>query len=299
MKALFRNPFFLSGFVIVLLLIVSSFLYSFVLKDYIPDPPRLVYGEGRRLIDAPPYPPSLKHPFGVTRQTEDVFWKVIDGAKYTIGIALIVSLLRVFLSLIGGIIHAFYLQFLNPVIDAFVRVFRAIPTVFLVMLFLLVENYNIRSGMVILTVVAIPPLANVIQVEIKQFLKNDFITCSRTLGASNCWLLFKHVMPYLRTRLILFYAQQIVQTLFVIVQLGAFQVILGGLKDVSADDISDVSNPHLSKTNEWSGVIGLSYRELMLDKWIVVGPCIGFVVAIFAFNLIVKGVEQSSVKREL
>ncbi|MEC5189480.1 hypothetical protein [Geobacillus thermodenitrificans] len=48
----------------------------------------------------------------------------------------------------------------------------------------------------------------------------------------------------------------------------------------------------ISLSNEWSGLIGLSYREMMLDQWIVVGPCVAFIVAIFAFKLMRKGLEQ-------
>jgi peptide/nickel transport system permease protein len=60
----------------------------------------------------------------------------------------------------------------------------------------------------------------------------------------------------------------------------------------NSDGLGPSEKVALSLSNEWSGLIGLSYREMMLDQWIVIGPCVAFVVAIFAFKLMGKGLEQ-------
>ncbi|PGS51212.1 hypothetical protein [Bacillus sp. AFS041924] len=84
------------------------------------------------------------------------------------------------------------------------------------------------------------------------------------------------------------FVQQIIQVLLLLVHLGVFKLIVGGSLIVNTGE-REVT---VSLSNEWSGLIGLSYAELMLDKWIVIGPCIGFVLTIIAFTLIKKEIEK-------
>jgi peptide/nickel transport system permease protein len=302
MIRLFCNRLFLFGITLIGGLLVISFLYSYYLKEIIPTPEFMLYDDNNRLIDKAPYPPSWQHPFGVDRYGEDVFWKVVDGAKYTIAIALVVSIFRVLLGTLSGIVYAFYLSRFRTLVDAVIRAYRFIPIIFLTLLFLVpLQLAALETGsgktsmplqMVILIVAALPMLTGLIGNEISVFLKNEFIDCSRLLGAGNLHLLRKHVIPYLRPRLLLYVVQQTVQTLLLLVHLGVLGVLVGGIKEVVKGDIFKPEKAVLSLSNEWSGLIGLSYRELMLDQWIVLGPCIAFSVSIFAFNLIAKGIEQ-------
>jgi peptide/nickel transport system permease protein len=297
----FRNVYFTTGFIIAAGLLLASFLYSYWLKDIIPQPPERIYNEAGRLVDVPPYPPSWVHPFGVDRQGEDVFWKVIDGAKYTIFTALAVSLLRLAFGTVGGIMYAFYLQKFRFIAESIVRAFRFVPAIFLTMLFFAfipLEEQGAGMGVLIkqllvLAAVALPPLMLVIGNDIAVFLQNEFVVSSRLMGADNVWLIRKHVLPYMRPRLFLLFTQQTVQSLLLLVHLGAFQILLGGVKVIyDSDGLGPPEKVAFSLSNEWSGLIGLSYREMMLDQWIVVGPCVAFIVAIFAFKLMGKGLEQ-------
>jgi peptide/nickel transport system permease protein len=151
----------------------------------------------------------------------------------------------------------------------------------------------LMKQILVFAAVALPPLMMVIGNDIAVFLQNEFVVSSRLMGADNFWLIRKHVLPYMRPRLFLLFIQQTVQALLLLVHLGVFQILLGGRKII---DISDGLGPPekvaLSLSNEWSGLIGLSYREMMLDQWIVIGPCVAFIVAIFAFKLMGKGLEQ-------
>lgn len=106
-KRLFKNPSFLAGFFFIGLLLLLSFVYPFLIKPHLELPPSMLYKDGK-LVDLPPYPPSWTYLFGVDRFGGDVFWMVIDGAKYTILIAVFVGVLRIFLAVGGGIIYAFY-----------------------------------------------------------------------------------------------------------------------------------------------------------------------------------------------
>jgi peptide/nickel transport system permease protein len=302
LKKLVKNKKLFIGCSFILLLLLFSFVYSLFLHNIISQPPDAIYGEDHRLVDVPPYPPSKEHPLGVDRYGEDILWKVIDGAKYTIMVAFIVSVIRITISLFGSILFVMFLHRLTFIIESFIRAFRFIPGVILAYIFFMtiksdtgISNLTlITQQVLVLGFIGGIPLTGYLATELRGFLKNDFIKCSQSLGATKSWLIRKHIMNYLRPRLLILFAQQVVQSLLILVHLGVFQMIIGKVKTLKfMNGISSADSVTLSLSNEWSGLIGLSYRELMLNQWIVVGPSVAFVLTIYSFRLIEKGLKET------
>ncbi|MFF2879063.1 peptide ABC transporter permease [Gottfriedia sp. NPDC057991] len=285
------------GSVILLGLITFSFIYTYFIKDTIKPAPALLYNAEGKLVDTYGYPPSWKYLFGVDRFGRDVFWMVIDGAKYTLSIAIVVGLMRV---IFGGLLGTFF-GFMNQrflkIIEPILNAFRFVPAVIIIFPFF--ERLNdvseaarektIAIQISLLIIISIPVLMNSIGEEVRDFLKNDFITSSRVIGARNSWIRRKHVIPYLRSRILLLFVQQTIQTLFLLTQLGVFKLFIGGVKVLYLD--LGVDRP-MSQANEWSAMIGANYIELSIDSWVIIGPSIAFIVSIFAFNLIKLGIER-------
>jgi peptide/nickel transport system permease protein len=294
MNEFLKNKKLVLGCSIILYLLIFSFAYSLFLNKTISPPPEAIYGEDHRLVDIPPYPPSKEYPLGVDRYGENILWRVIDGAKYTIIIALIVSVIRITISLFASLLYVIFLYRFKFLIEAFIRAFRFVPAVILAYIFFMTIKYNsdistlnlIIQQILILGVIGGIPLTGYLATELRGYLKNDFIKCSQSLGANKSWLIRKHVLNYLKPRLIILFTQQVVQSLLILVHLGVFQMLIGKTKILKfMDGISSSNSVTLSLSNEWSGLIGLSYRELMLDQWIVLGPSLAFILTIYSFRL--------------
>ncbi|XXM72701.1 ABC transporter permease [Lysinibacillus sphaericus] len=301
MSNLVKNRKIILGGSVILLLFFTSLFYSFYLHKFIPQPPEAVYGPDHRLVDVPPYPPGKHYIMGVDRFGEDVFWKVIDGAKYTLMIAVAVSCMRMGIGIFGGILTVMFLRPFTFFIDSFIRAFRFVPAVMVAYIFFTAVKIDpeipsqslIAQQLLILGFIGGIPLSGYLTAEIREFLQNDFIKCSQSLGAGKSWLIKKHIMTFLHPRLIILFTRQVVQSLLILVQLGVFQMVIGKVEELkNSDGISASGSVTLSLSNEWSGLIGLSYRELMLDQWIVLGPSLAFVITIYSFRLIEKGLEE-------
>ncbi|MEH7402980.1 ABC transporter permease subunit [Gottfriedia acidiceleris] len=285
------------GSFIILGLITFSFIYTYFIKDTIKPAPALLYNAEGKLVDTYGYPPSWKYLLGVDRFGRDVFWMVIDGAKYTLSIAIVVGFMRV---IFGGLLGAFF-GFMNQrllkIIEPILNAFRYVPAVIIIFPFFeklndvpeAVKEKTIAIQISLLIIISIPVLMNSISEEVRDFLKNDFITSSKVIGARNGWIRRKHVIPYLRSRILLLFVQQTIQTLFLLTQLGVFKLFIGGVKVLYLD--LGVDRP-MSQANEWSAMIGANYIELSIDSWVIIGPSIAFIVSIFAFNLIKLGIER-------
>lgn len=90
-----RYKYFL--FPIILLLIISIALPYFQEESKVVE---YRYNEKGEIVEAAPFSISRAHWFGTDREGEDLFYKVIDGAKYTILISFFVAVARVIISLL-------------------------------------------------------------------------------------------------------------------------------------------------------------------------------------------------------
>ncbi|MGG2028837.1 ABC transporter permease subunit [Gottfriedia sp. S16(2024)] len=290
-----RFPFLVSLFFLIGL-VAFSFLSKYVLKVQIIIPTTLLHDINGNMIKALPFPPSFDFPLGVDRRGKNLFWAVIDGARYTILIGLAVSLLRVGLGVCLGVFYGIYLKKMRTFFTTFERAFRFIPAILLVMLFFDVNLFSdatkgftsIVSIIFWLTVVALPSLVHVVGNEVSHFSKEDFITASRAMGSTKFRVIRKHVMPFLRSRILHMIVQQMISILLLLVHLGVFRVFVGGSTKFCYDTVNCTRVPH---SNEWSALIGVSYQELMLDQWIVFGPSIAFILTLLACNVMKRMLE--------
>lgn len=298
MMKLLKTPSFIIGFLFLFILIVTSLLYPAWIKPHLEPPPELVYEEGV-LMDKPPYPPSLKYPLGVDRIGQDTFWNVIEGAKYTLFIAALIGTLRMVLGIGTGILYGLYRERFSWAIEPLTRAFRFIPTILIAMMFFVSEGGLdiIFKQCLMLAIITFLPLTSVIGNELLYYLKNEFIHASRLLGGSKWWIIKVHIMHHLRPRMIVILLQQIAQSLVLLVQLGAFLFVIGGYELIDLGPPGDPSNIATSLSHEWSGMIGLSYQELQYNKWIVLGPSLGFVLSLFSLNLMLRGIQNGLTDR--
>lgn len=233
---------------------------------------------------------------------QHIFFILIQGAKYTIGIAVLVATLRVLISSFVGLIFGDFLSKLNKYMSGLVNGFYYIPVALLcyILLFDVIvmppgftDDYSFMQKVVyelmILTVVAIPTSSLLIGNQINHVYKEEFITTAKTLGGSRLHILKKHVLPYMGPRLLIQFTQEIVQVLVLLIHLGVFHVLFGGTLERDFDESQKV---YVSVSSEWSGLVGEGFEHLGGWTWNFFAPVIAFMLVILAFNFMMKGMED-------
>lgn len=168
LKKLCKHPLFLVGFIFLVLLVSSSLIHAMVFHSKIPLTTFLYDSQGK-IIAGGPFNPLDVPPLGTDSMGREMFFVLIQGAKYTIGIAIIVAGLRVIISSFVGLILGDYLSKLNKYFSGLVNGFYYIPTALLcyVLLFDVImipygfeDEYSFMQKVVfelfVLTAVAIP-----------------------------------------------------------------------------------------------------------------------------------------------
>jgi peptide/nickel transport system permease protein len=294
-KAIWKDPFFLAGFLFIFTLISFSFYHHFVMNNEIYEN-QIIY-EGITPVDKAPFEPSSKYWFGSDRMGADLFYQIISGAKYTLGIAFVASILRIFLSFLGGVLLLSAGKVL-PVFKGLGQSFYYIPSALLIFFIVgpIITSEQITFWekaffqILLIVLIAIPNTAILIKEEINLIQQNEFITSAKLMGGSRVRILFKHIMPHLWPRLILMYVQQVIAVLLLLAHLGILGVFFGGT--IYREYGMEFTIP-VSVSNEWSGLLGGYYYQLRLAPWLVFFPVLSFAAVIMAFNFMAEGIKRA------
>lgn len=103
---------------------------------------------------------------------------------------------------------------------------------------------------------------------------------------------YKHLLPELSTRLVLLFAQQMIQVLILLAHLGVLAIFIGGAETLALGDPLNVQLVDIPLAGEWSGIIGMSFMKLQAAPWVILIPLSCFAVTILALNLIIQGIQN-------
>ncbi|MBT2678900.1 peptide ABC transporter permease [Bacillus sp. ISL-35] len=295
MSKLLKTKKFIFGVSFLSIILVLSILNT-VLNDGKIRQVQFVYNEDGTLEKAPPYPPLDVFLLGSDMYGYDMLHTVIEGAKYSIGIVLIVAFLRMLLSIVLS-------YFLFRVPERIFNLLKAIaePLSFfpqtLIAYFLLatVVMYTINGfhhplwvrvvyEFIILVVIALPSLTVQLIEQKRSVWREEFIESAITLGGSKRHIYFKHILPQLYEEWILMFSQQFLQVLTLLVHLGVMLVLFGGT--IMGE------GPPSSVTHEWSGLIGLNKRFMLAYEWIVYVPILFFALTALSVAMINKALSD-------
>lgn len=299
-KRLFKHPLFLSGFLFLFLLLAASFIHTIFFHGMIPVTNSLKDSEGI-ITSVGPFSPLDVPPLGTDEVGRNIFVILIQGAKYTIGIAILVAGLRVMISAIIGALFENYLSKLNQYVSGLVNGFYFIPAALICYLLLAdviltpygeVDVYTILQKMIfqlfILTIIAIPTTSLLIGNQLHHIYTLEFIQSAKTLGGSRLHILRKHIFPYIFPQLLIQFTQETIKVLVLLIHLGFFHLLFGGTQ---VQQLDENEMAYISISSEWSGMIGNAFTHISGWSWMFFSLAVSFTLVILALNLMTKGME--------
>ncbi|MBY0041085.1 ABC transporter permease subunit [Bacillus cereus] len=271
-RTLYKNKQFLIGFLILLSIIIASYVFEYFIAFTSED----------LNIQSKPTPPSLTHPLGTGEYGVDVLQQVLIFAKSPIFFTLIICIFRLTFSLLFGVVHAYFYtwtKYINWVFD----IFQFTPTVLLAILLIrptisgmdnIPETKWICYTIVVLTLIGIPNLTQLISNEVRLLLQREYVITSKLLGGHTYHIYKVHIKPYLLPKLFVWFQQQILQIMILMMHLALFETLsfnVGG----SLLLISDTS------------------QKLINYPWLAMGPVIFFTIVILSINALLSGLQST------
>jgi peptide/nickel transport system permease protein len=309
-KQLMKKPLFWVGFLYIFLWLAGSFLYLWIWHNHMPIAD-LKYGPDNKLLAKPPFTPGDYPPLGTDDFGQSIFLVLLKGAKFTLGFAMIISLLRVFISGLLGVWMRLCLPKLGQAILTPFESLSYFPIALLtyfILRFTEFQNAVYHDGhfttsiwerawffVLVLTIVAIPTTTQTVFNESNIVMNKEFIDSAKVLGARRWHLFWRHLRPFLSPKFVLIFVRENIQVLLLMSHLGVFQIAIGGILEKKSF-FSGMFGPSypFSLSNDWPGLIGIWWHFIWAGKYAYIPfiPIVAVTLAILATKAILVSLQD-------
>ncbi len=136
------------------------------------------------------------HILGANNAGKDLFVCLSSGARFSLILAVIVSSVNLFVGAIYGAIEGYYGGRIDILMERFVEILGSIP--FMIVITLLKYHFNV-SHIIILFIsfflTGWTGMAGRTRMQFYRFKNQEYVLVSRTLGANDRRVMFKHIFP--------------------------------------------------------------------------------------------------------
>ncbi|MDO4686280.1 MAG: ABC transporter permease [Corynebacterium sp.] len=182
-----RRPLFWCSAVLILMAI----LLALVPQLFTSTDPRLC--ELSRSLDAP----TEGHPFGFDRQGCDIYARTIYGARASVFVGILTTMLVVFIGVVFGSLAGFFGGILDGILSRVTDVFYAIPLVLaaIVVMQVFKEHRTIGTVVIVLGIFGWTNIARITRGAVLSVKNEEYVTAARAVGASKSQILLTHILP--------------------------------------------------------------------------------------------------------
>lgn len=158
--------------------------------------------------------PNSTNWFGTDALGRDIFSRIWIGARVSLSIAIIATLVQVGVGSIYGGAMAYFGGYVDEIMMRIVEVLNSIPSLILTLLILIVLGNGYAPLMIALCITAWTGTARMIRGQILQLRESEYVLASEALGASAFRVIVKHLLPNTIGLLILDIASSIPAVIF-------------------------------------------------------------------------------------
>jgi ABC-type dipeptide/oligopeptide/nickel transport system permease subunit len=218
--------------------------------------------------------------------------RLLYGGRYTLLFCITAGMMRVVVGLLLGMIAGWY-ERAGAVIGVVVSTWSAVPSLLMAAIIIAVLGRGAAGGpltipfLVALAVTGWTEVTTRCQMAVQELRVVSFIDAAYAIGGRRWSILWRHVLPNLRSVLTVEFAAAVAGALQLIAELGFLSFFVGG----GQEDIfgSKYPDPIVA---EWGSMFAKGLRQRSMGAWIIVEPLLALVLAILAFNLIAEGLRR-------
>jgi peptide/nickel transport system permease protein len=292
LKSILGRPSLVVGILIVLTFFVVAAAAPLIAPPVNEENPYLMHQYGFGSI---PQPPSPEHPLGLMARQHDVFYGLVWGTRTALKVGLFVTLGRLLIGALLGLISGYYGRLVDAVIMRFTDAFMAFPIIAAVMvtIALFAREVNATPGgtmflvpsrqeqVIILTLILFGWMsyARLLRGNVLAEREKDYMQAAHAIGAGNRRVIFRHLLPNVTQGLFVLVASDVgavvvLLTMFTFIglvtpQMGMMEADWGQMLSVSRDWI--IGSP-ANAFEYWYSYIPVSAAILLFSiGWNLIG----------------------------
>jgi len=263
-RHLLHNPMTLAGSLVVLLLLAVAAFAPWIASH---DP------QVQDLSQAL-HAPGAGHVFGTDEYGRDVFSRVVWGARTTLYIVVLVTIVVGPVGLAVGTVAGYFGGAVDTVFMRVTDIFISFPSLVLALAFVAALGPGLEHAVIAIALTAWPPIARLARAETRSLRQADFIAAVRLQGASPQRILVRHIVPLCISSVVVRLTMNMAGIILTAAGLGFL-----GLG----------AQPPLA---EWGAMISAGRRYMMECWWLVAMPGAAIMLVSLAFNLLGDGLRD-------
>lgn len=220
-------------------------------------------------------PPSAGHPFGLDHLGRDILSRVAHGARFTVGAAVVATLIALFAGVAIGLVAGFWGGLVDEVSTRVVEVMLAFPYLLLAILIVAILGPGLASATVAVGITKIPHYARVTRAAVLSLRHSDYVDAARVIGATDAGILARHILPNAMAPILV----------LATVGLGADVLSIAGLGFLGLG-----AQP---PTPEWGLMVSEGRSYLFEASHIIVFPGVFLMLLVLGFNLMGDGLRDA------
>jgi peptide/nickel transport system permease protein len=227
-------------------------------------------------IAAQQAPPSLAHPLGTDDVGRDTLARALAGGRVSLAVGLLSMLLAIVFGVGIGSFAGYYGGAIDNILMRFTDVILAVPLYLL--LFVLSASFTDgtpRSVVILIALFGWTYAARLVRGEFLSLKEREYVLASRTIGAKNFRLMFRHMLPNAAGPII------VNATLLIGVNIILESVLSYFGFGIKPPDAS------------WGEMISVGQGLFAVDPWLVIVPGSLIFLTVLSFNLVGDGLRDA------
>ena len=211
--------------------------------------------------------PSGDHWFGTDRFGRDIYARVIHGTKLALIIGFGASLIAVAAGLLIGVFSAFYLGWVDLIVQRVMDAIYAFPFLILILLLVQISEPSTRNVVFALGFGGIPFAARLIRSSVLAVRGSEYVQAAGVIGASDLRIMLRHVLPNIGAVLIITFS----------IGIGAYILAEATVSFLGAGPRGEIS---------WGRMVSSGRGALDIHPWESVFAGGAITLLVMAFNLL-------------
>ena len=214
------------------------------------------------------FAPGSTYLFGTDSTGRDQFSRIIYGARVSLAVGVGPPAIAVFAGTLIGAISAYFGGIVDVILQRLMDALIAFPALLLVLIAVTLLSPTTTNVILVIAVVMFPAVNRVARGSVIAVLAEPYVEASRTIGASNTRILFRHVLPNIMAPVII---------------IGTSLIGVGILAEAALSFLGLGVPP---PTPTWGNMMSGEGRNIfVLAPWLVIFPGLAITITVLVFNL--------------